>query len=368
MSAFRWLPPEVLRALQTALVDAGLDQQRTALAQGIHAHFWAGLPLGTSPAIQAWLDLNRLNEVRALADGSVPLAQYLSTAAFLIRGGEEAPRFERALQSISARLSHAPEPRALSAGEINEELLFEDDLVAATFLRAGAEAARSVALIRVPQIEDGAIVLQQGKPLLHLGTAWLVASDLAITNHHVLLARTHDEKPASEADLRAQAEKAELDFDFDAETLRGVRIAGGGLVAFSEPLDYAIIRLAEKIDRAGLTTSDRRLSVRAGERCAVNIVQHPLGGPKKVAMRNNLVTEADEIQLRYFAGTQNGSSGSPVFDDRWRVVALHASSRFVENVRFQGRPVAWVNRGIQIAAIKDDVRAKYSTLAAELGW
>lgn len=366
--SFRWLPPEGLRLLQAAIVDAGLDQQRVALAQGIHPHFWSSLPLGNSPAIQAWLDLNRLNEIRALADGSVPLAQYLSTAAFLIRGREEARSFDRALQSIAARLSHASEPPALSPGEIKEELLFEDDLVAATFLRAGAEAARSVALIRVPQIENGAVVLQQGKPLLHLGTAWLLAADLAITNHHVLLARTQDEKPASEADLHLQAEKAELDFDFDADTLRGNSSGGGELLAFSEPLDYAIIRLRRATDRAGLTVVDRPLSLRPGERCAVNIVQHPLGGPKKVAVRNNLVTEADEIQLRYFAGTQNGSSGSPVFDDRWRVVALHASSRFVENVRFQGRPVAWVNRGIQIAAIKADLRARYSALAAELQW
>jgi endonuclease G, mitochondrial len=85
-----------------------------------------------------------------------------------------------------------------------------------------------------------------------------------------------------------------------------------------------------------------------------------------VAIRNNLVTEANENELRYFAGTLSGSSGSPVFDDNWNVVALHSSCRYVENVRFQGRPAAWINRGIQMAAVLKDLRARFPKIAAEL--
>jgi hypothetical protein len=54
---------------------------------------------------------------------------------------------------------------------------------------------------------------------------------------------------------------------------------------------------------------------------AVNIVQHPRGEHKQVAFRNNLVSAADATIVRYFTDTDHGSSGSPVCDDHWRVVA-----------------------------------------------
>ena len=57
-----------------------------------------------------------------------------------------------------------------------------------------------------------------------------------------------------------------------------------------------------------------------------------------------------------------GSSGSPVFDDQWRVVALHRGSTMVTNVQFQGKSVAYVNVGTQLAAIQADLKANYANL------
>ena len=70
---------------------------------------------------------------------------------------------------------------------------------------------------------------------------------------------------------------------------------------------------------------------------AVNIVQHPRGEYKRVAVRNNLVSAADETTVRYFTDTDYGSSGSPVCDDQWRVVALHRGARRAKDVQFQGK-------------------------------
>jgi len=61
-----------------------------------------------------------------------------------------------------------------------------------------------------------------------------------------------------------------------------------------------------------------------------NIIQHPSGGPKKFALRGwKLKTPekaADKGLVQYDTDTMPGSSGSPVFNDFWEVVAVHNSS------------------------------------------
>ena len=92
----------------------------------------------------------------------------------------------------------------------------------------------------------------------------------------------------------------------------------------------------------------------------MNIIQHPEGRSKKIAIRNNLVTHSTETELRYFTDTMGGSSGAPVFNDSWEVVALHRGSTVVRGVNFQGNDTAWVNVGTQITAILHHPRAKLS--------
>jgi endonuclease G len=57
----------------------------------------------------------------------------------------------------------------------------------------------------------------------------------------------------------------------------------------------------------------------------VNIIQHPQGRPKQVALRDNQVIDLLEDFLHYRADTEPGSSGAPVFNDFWELVGLHHS-------------------------------------------
>jgi len=66
----------------------------------------------------------------------------------------------------------------------------------------------------------------------------------------------------------------------------------------------------------------------------VNIIQHPLGQPKQVVIRDNRLLDLPkptgldpklDRYAQYEADTERGSSGSPVFNDQWEVVALHHS-------------------------------------------
>lgn len=55
----------------------------------------------------------------------------------------------------------------------------------------------------------------------------------------------------------------------------------------------------------------------------VFIVQHPGGGPKQIAMSGNIVEYVDDRVVQYTTDTLPGSSGAPVFDWQWRLIALH---------------------------------------------
>lgn len=57
----------------------------------------------------------------------------------------------------------------------------------------------------------------------------------------------------------------------------------------------------------------------------VNIIQHPAGEMKQISLYHNIVTYSDDRIVQYLTDTLKGSSGSPVFNSRWEVVALHHS-------------------------------------------
>jgi endonuclease G len=234
------------------------------------------------------------------------------------------------------------------------------------FLRGGILAAQAVAKLSVPRYENGQPTLVNGEPEIYLGTGWVIAPGLIMTNHHVVNARDQGESAARESDLREQAAAMSVLFDYDDEGTAGHPVAPGELMAWDEDLDYALVRISDTtraaLPRAAVAIAD----VRPGSAMAVNIIQHPDGRPKRFGIRNNLLTAATATEIRYFTDTLGGSSGSPVLNDRWEVVALHRGTAFVTGVKFQGSSVAYVNVGTQITAILQHLQKRVPELAGSL--
>jgi len=65
----------------------------------------------------------------------------------------------------------------------------------------------------------------------------------------------------------------------------------------------------------------------------VFIIQHPNGESKKISLLNNkmMIRNEQSSYLYYEADTEPGSSGSPVFNRQWEVVALHHSVEFARD-------------------------------------
>lgn len=225
-----------------------------------------------------------------------------------------------------------------------------DDLVTVQWFAGGERAAAAVGYVQVPRFKAG-------KPFVHErpagGTAFLVAPDLVMTAFHVVEARDRKkEPPADPADLARQVTATTVMFDYlrrDAnDRPAGTPVGVVELVAADVSLDVAVLRLPAARSEAPLTFRAPALPpVTDGLGFVANVIQHPNHEPKKVGLRNNAVYEVDDRQLYYFTDTKGGSSGAPVFDDDWRVIAIHTGWDPIAGSEplYLGRRMVFVNRG-----------------------
>ena len=367
-----YLDPDEIDELSAIIGrELAMDPQlRPVLFQAVHRDFLGVLPYNPRPANQVVSDLTKMNRVERLADGSVPLQQWLRAATAQVQDAGDRSTLDRALDKVTAAASGEPSVDAAAAAVESQELvIFRDDMVRFDFLERGAACGRSVGRISVPPWSSGApVVRPDGTAEPHAGTCWLVAPRLVMTNHHVVNARAAVAGPAPQVpdtDLSDQAAHAVVHLDYVADTSEGPATACTGVVAWSRELDYAVVSLAEDVGRDPLPLHEEQLDATLDDQVPVNIVQHPDGRAKRVGLRNNLIHQTTDRDISYFTDTKTGSSGSPVLTDDWRVCALHRGSRAV-TVQFQGKSSAYINVGTQMHAILGDLRARHPEVADQI--
>jgi endonuclease G len=330
------------------------------------------LETSRTPVAQLAMDLHTLNGIAELEDGKVPLRLWLREAIRLVGEDKRADELKRFLAKLSAERTPRPTrptwapPSDLP--EYKEAVIQGDDRVPFPFLAQGHEAGKRVARVRVPRFENHKPSLYQGTQLVANGTGWVIGPGLLVTALHVVMAREPGETEPDEDDLGLQVLHTTATFDHDSRMREGTSIDVAGLVASDHALDYAVLRLTEDPGVAGLRLAKDSLEIKDGVYPPVNIIQHPNGGPKMIAVRHNLATDAGGDLLRYFTPTDPGASGAPVFHDTWAVVALHRMAapvpRPVKN--FEGRRTAYLNQGTSIGRIQEDLQTRYPELWREI--
>jgi endonuclease G, mitochondrial len=100
----------------------------------------------------------------------------------------------------------------------------------------------------------------------------------------------------------------------------------------------------------------------------LNCVQHPAGRMKEVALQQNEVTHIFTDRVHYTTDTEPGSSGSPVFNNEWDIVALHHAAGDQD----PNNPNKWLdNEGMRIDSIITHLRSQFGVsnpgLLTELG-
>jgi V8-like Glu-specific endopeptidase len=239
------------------------------------------------------------------------------------------------------------------AEAVNYEIVVgRSNLLPACFLDVGSDRSRSVCKIETSGT-DG-----QGHSGAWCGTGVLVAESVLMTNCHVL--NSPEVARNGVAIFNYQLGPAGQELPTKRFRLNPDRLFVTSPV---NELDFAFVWVEETPGKEFSHVPLERNSFVVNPGDLVNIIQHPSGEPKQLALQENEVTTVDPRFVRYKTDTQPGSSGSCVFDNDWRPVALHHASRVVgketnnEGIRFsaiatQLEKIAELGEGHQASSAK----------------
>lgn len=227
-----------------------------------------------------------------------------------------------------------------------ERIIGASDLLSINFLDRGRRAANAVCRIKLP-VDGG----------LSFGTGSLVGPRLLLTNNHVIA-------------TAAEAAQAEAEFAYEAD-LDGVvlppiafNLDPQSLFFTSTDLDITLVAVAPfsgsgvPVERFGwlplLPVSGKSVD---GE--WVTIIQHPDGLPKQIAIHASQIVKLTAAQvpgtdldrfIHYSTDTEPGSSGAPVLNDQWQVIAVHHKAVPAPD-RGDGEEAWLANEGVRVSAI-----------------
>jgi S1-C subfamily serine protease len=189
-----------------------------------------------------------------------------------------------------------------------------------------------------PQLLDVGLIVQAAKRALAIcrvevgtglkGTGVLIGANLVLTNYHVMAGdlaapRTTLAENAPSTVLRFGAFTNTGVSPQDGQT---VKLAAENPIVDADPqLDFALLRTSNQIAAAKDIVPYAELGPLPARADALYVLQHPEGGPMKLALSSNGVTWVD-VQygiIQYVTRVNFGSSGSPCFDDKWKLIALH---------------------------------------------
>ena len=255
---------------------------------------------------------------------------------------------------------------------VKEGIIGSNNMISSYFLHKGSKVARSVGRISNKNTREA------------LGTGFLISPNLIMTNNHVI-------------PNKVTANACIIEFDFFSDNsgnpikanefeLQPDRLF---LTSSQNVFDFTLIAI-QPINQLGVSVNqfgwiqliEETGKAHIGER--LNIIHHPLGQPQHISIRENLLVthEESKIYLKYMTDTEPGSSGSPVLNDEWELVALHRASEIIENenqkqlyfqtmreidehlaLQLKGKEVT-INFGVRISTIANHIKTQLEHFSA----
>jgi V8-like Glu-specific endopeptidase len=211
-----------------------------------------------------------------------------------------------------------------------------NNLYSIAWLQRGIELSRPVARV----------VLDGGR---ERATGFVIDGDRFLTNHHVL----PDEAVAADAAAEFNVERG-WDGRLKSPTTRKFDV---GTEFITDPdLDFTYVAISPgKADEPDFGSVSSAEIAEATVNDYVAIPQHPDGGPKQICVTDNKVQSVFDSRLQYSADTSYGSSGAPVFNQRWQLVGMHRRGGALAGPTGAKH---WVNEGIKIQDILEAIELR----------
>lgn len=242
-----------------------------------------------------------------------------------------------------------------------ERIIHGNELQDVNYLARGVRVARAVGRISIRE--------PNGR-LSGYGTGFLIGEGVLLTNNHVL--------PSSVVAGRSELEM-EYERDEWGNQLPGVKFSlEPGNLFFTHPeLDFSVVAVSARAMNAERDLSEFGCLPLVGvlgkvvEGEWLTIIQHPGGELKQLCVRENRLLRRTPDVLWYSSDTLGGSSGSPVCNNDWLVVALHHSGvPEIKNGKWQTvdgqdyderlhreEDIKWVaNEGIRVSRIVQELQ------------
>jgi hypothetical protein len=271
----------------------------------------------------------------------------------IIEEARKQNRIDPVLRRMRDEYPHDEELAGLEAGVLSEPLSAPD--IGGSLRWRGPKSARPLleriigersTLVPVSYLEIG---LQRSRAVVRVhrkdgasGSGFLIERDVLITNHHVL------PDVATAASAHIQLNYQQTVGGLSAEVVE-LALAPGRCFATSAADDWTAVAVeGQPTDAWGsLSLAGARATV--GSR--VNIIQHPGGGFKQLSFFSNVVVFVGGGRVQYLTDTLPGSSGSPVFDHEWNLVAVHHSGGWHTEPGGDAKEVFYRNEGIAIEVV-----------------
>lgn len=279
-------------------------------------------------ALDALLDLDKQTQAGIRQDIIVQAGNFKEASKMFQRGMISFEEFSRSsartrfgllelMKEVPKRIDRDAKIRSLSTFQfqVPDEARLEkiigpqNNLLRINWLEKAVQAAKAVCRV----------VCADGE----LGTGFLTQDGYLFTNNHVI--------PTAEV-----AKDARIEFNYEVDAAGNTKPrcsyqldASDFKTSTPDQLDFSRIKIIDNPDTPlsqwGFVEFDPSAIPTIGE--AVTIIQHPKGLDKQIALNANEVLSVWNQHLYYTTDTEPGSSGSPVFNKDWKVVAIHHAGK-----------------------------------------
>jgi len=198
-----------------------------------------------------------------------------------------------------------------SEKDFQRKIGLTNNILSIEFLELGLLAAKSVG-----RFTNG----------IEYATGFHVGKKILITNNHVINSR--DQASYWQFELNAEDNRfgsAKNQYSYSLDPMR--------FFLTNKEFDFTLVAVSDSVGSPPIEEFGWHVLLDAIGKILigqpVNIIQHPNGNNKAVVVHDSYLLYLDDKDIDmekyclYSSDTEEGSSGSPVFNNRWEVVALH---------------------------------------------